>query len=811
MSAPVSTHGRKRACIRFMAWPGPISLMKGDDMDRGEIKLKNETLAVLDHYPLVRGIPLPPGAVTDPDAVCVTDADGNVLPSVGRVLQRRPDNSIEWLGMDILVDLGPQEEKSIFVEPRAADQPDVENPVVVTEGGDRVTLSNGLSAVTVNRAGGSLIESLTINGRTIVDEAQHVDLEVLDGGGKIHRASLNGAYGISVTHANPLRTQITIEGKHQARDGATFLDFALRLTLTAGRADLILEHTLYCREDREGTIPVRAMRLVMPTTMDGASTKRLRQSHHGHTWVHRDVEIAENVEVVASSVGDIDNYAGGFKGAEALHPCAGGGVFLRNMDSMHEDWSEYPFHMRPGQESGFRAEQNTGGMRGVAPIIGWVDPVNDYTLVTTFEHFRQLHPKSINIDDGLITYSIWPEWSIPMDVVQGVSKSHVWFLTGEPRALNVDDCIEIHHRWEYGYVEPVDVSFDPAWPAFCEALDCHRLLKYQPDKYPALENLIEPVPSAGNPERHTYDRLPAIGMFHFGDQVSPDATTCHNNEDDTSVYFPLEHFLRTGQTYAWDYGKETARHYMEVDYCEWSTDPRQCGGLIPHAGQHFIGNVYPSHQWAEGILAYYYMSGDERARKVVIACGDNNAYWAAEVPEALTDGREAGMPLINFAAAYRLTRDQKYLDAADLVIKCFFDRWIEAYGEFKYPYPQGTSDHPHKLITGYGDWSSFTGLFRLWEVSGEQRYRDRAVEMLDQALDPEMFHFNDARAMDFLSAWAYGHMTGDMDALIKRVERAIPMLLRRGGHPLRRQHFLNELDKRGLIDDEQVGNRSGVI
>ena len=42
---------------------------------------------------------------------------------------------------------------------------------------------------------------------------------------------------------------------------------------------------------------------------------------------------------------------------------------------------------------------------------------------------------------------------------------------------------------------------------------------------------------------------------------------------------------------------------------------------------------------------------------------------------------------------------------------------------------------------------------------------------------------------------------------IERVRRAIPMLLRRGGHPLRRLHFLKELDERGLINDKDVGNR----
>jgi hypothetical protein len=367
-------------------------------------------------------------------------------------------------------------------------------------------------------------------------------------------------------------------------------------------------------------------------------------------------------------------------------------------------------------------------------------------------------------------------------------------------------------RWEYGYVEPVDVSFDPAWPAFCEVLDCQHLLKYQPEKYPLLENLIEVAPAAGNPARHTYDRMPATGMFHFADLVSPDASSCTNNEDDSMVFFPLQQFLRTGHTYCWDYGKEAARHYMEVDFCEWSPEDRQRGGLIAHTGNHFIGCVYGSHQWNEGLLAYYYLSGDERAKRAVIGCADNHVWWAYNKTEVMCcDGREAGMPLVNLAAAYRLTRDPKYIQAAKHIIKNFFYKWMKKYGVFKYPYPQSWQKVPHKLITGYGDWSSFAGLYRLWEQTGDQEFRELGTRLLKQAIQPGSFSLNDVRGMDFFAAWALGRMTGDMDDVLKRVGSAMPMLLRRGGHPLRRLHFLKEMDERGLIDDQNVGNRAGAI
>ena len=777
-------------------------------MNRGEIKLYNETLADLSNYLLTRGVPLPPGAVRNPAGVRVTNKAGKVLPSAGKVLQRRPDGSIEWLLMDILVPLGGQEHASIFVEPKAGRPPAVKHAVKLLKQGRQLTLTNGLSAVTVSSEGGSLVRRLVVNGKTVVDETKLVDLECVDGGGKIHRASLAGAYKVTVPHRNPLRTTVMIEGKHKARDGVTFMDFALRFTLTANSPDVKLEHTFYCREPREGKIAVRSMKLVMPTTMAGDATKLLRQSNRGYDYLYHDLEVRENVEVVASGTGDLDHYKD--PGAGVTHQCAGGAVFLRNVDSFHENWSEYAFQMRPGQGSGFRSWHASVHMRHVTPVVGWKQ--KDFTLATTFEHFRQLHPKAIDIDESLIAWSIWPAWSTPMEVVQGVSKSHIFWLTGERRAMNMDEVIDVLYRWEYGYVEPVDVSFDPAWPAFCEALDCQHLLTYQPQKYPLLENLIEVAPSAGNPGRHTYDRMSATGMFHFADSVSPDGSSCSNNEDDILVFFPLQQFLRTGHTYAWDYGKEAARHYMEVDFCEWSTEARRVGGLIAHTGNHFIGCVYPSHQWNEGLLAYYYMSGDERAKKAVIGCADDHVWWAYNKTELICcDGREAGMPLVNLAAAYRLTRDGKYIKAAKHIIKNFFLKWEKKYGTFKYPYPQTWQKVPHKLITGYGDWSSFAGLYRLWELTGDEGFRALGVRLLRQAVQPGSFSLNDVRGMDFFAAWALGRMTGDMDDVFKRVASAVPMLLRRGGHPLRRLHFLKEMDERGLIDEKQVGNRPGAI
>ena len=75
-------------------------------MQSATLRIVNETLAKLDHYTVTRGVPMPPGVLQDEKSVTVRDAKGDVLPSEGKVLHRRVDDSVEWILMDILLKLG---------------------------------------------------------------------------------------------------------------------------------------------------------------------------------------------------------------------------------------------------------------------------------------------------------------------------------------------------------------------------------------------------------------------------------------------------------------------------------------------------------------------------------------------------------------------------------------------------------------------------------------------------------------------------------------------------------------------------------
>jgi hypothetical protein len=752
-------------------------------LERGEIRLKNETVGAFPRYLVSRGLPLPAGWAREPTEVSLRDEKGAEVPSAATVLQRRPDGSIEWLLFDFAVDMGPEETKSVFLERKPTQSPRVPNAVTVMEEAETVTLSNGLVALTLNRRG-KIIRSLSIQGKEIVGPDDRVDLETVDPDGCVYRASVSAGYRITLERNSPIRATALVEGTHAARNGRTFLDFALRFTLSTGRPDVTVMHTFYVREAAEGPIEVKAIRFVMPTRMEPDGVKLMRQAHHGRKWWPRPVKVRENVEVVSSSVSDLNAYASHFE------PYRMGTLFLRNIKSLHEDFGEYPPWISPTGGTKFRADYMTGGVRHVYPFIGWRQ--DDFTLVFLMRHWAQLHPKSVSIDENVLTVSIWPEWATLMQAAQGVSKSHVFRICGEPRALTVDEAEQRLLQFEIHGVEPLEISIDPEWPRFCRVLDCQHILRYQPAKYPRLEERLGKV-VPGEPSRFTYARNAPTGMFNFGDIGTGGSFT--NNEDDCRCFAPLQHYLRTGRAFAFDFAEENILHYMEVDHVEWSNVRRRKGGLIPHTQDHFFGEVYPSHQWVEGILAYYYLTGDERARKVVINVAENHCYWIENYLDVVCcDGREAGIPLVNLAAAYRLTGDSKYVCAARTVIDNFQKKWFDMWGDLKYPYPQGAH---LKWTTGYGDWSSYYGLYRIWEVTGDEEVKKLLVALLEKLCkDPSRFSIDDSRGMDFFAVWAYIHLTGD-DSVLATLRDAINNFLEKGGHAMRRLHFLGMLDERG--------------
>lgn len=193
----------------------------------------------------------------------------------------------------------------------------------------------------------------------------------------------------------------------------------------------------------------------------------------------------------------------------------------------------------------------------------------------------------------------------------------------------------------------------------------------------------------------------AYGMMNWGD--APDANytgqgrghgrpVWTNNEYD----FPHAAFLlyaKTGIRRFLDYAIVTGTHQMDVDVCHYSENPLEIGGQWEHTHGHCVeGVMVCSHQWLEGILDCYHMTGDERFLETALGIGEN-VLRLLDTPMYQTEGsfnaRETGWALRSLTALYTETHDEKWLGKSEWIVSQFKD-WADRYGGWLAPYTDNT-------------------------------------------------------------------------------------------------------------------------
>jgi hypothetical protein len=185
-------------------------------------------------------------------------------------------------------------------------------------------------------------------------------------------------------------------------------------------------------------------------------------------------------------------------------------------------------------------------------------------------------------------------------------------------------------------------------------------------------------------------RTGAFGMWNWGDWNFPgyhdDTKGCDawgNLEYDTTQALALT-FAASGKPQLHDAMVAAARHFMDVDRIHfYPSRPSWVGMNHPKNPLHFtfeLGGVDLGHTWNEGLLSYYYLTGDERGREAALQLAD---YLVDRINGFVfrANPRQWGWPQIALAAAYEATHDEKYRAAA----KAYAKRGMEAHA------PAGTN------------------------------------------------------------------------------------------------------------------------
>ena len=236
-------------------------------------------------------------------------------------------------------------------------------------------------------------------------------------------------------------------------------------------------------------------------------------------------------------------------------------------------------------------------------------------------------------------------------------------------------------------------------------------------------------------------RARSFGMLNWGDTIDWNytkqgrgggAAVWVNNEYDFPHACALM-YMRMGIRRYLDFCMVHASHWMDVDVCHYSADPLKIGGLTEHTKGHVINGVMvPSHEWVEGFLDYYHLTGDERGLETAIGIGENimklldtPAYAVAGESNA----RETGWALRALTALYIETGNEKYKAKCDRIVG-YFEKWYDDYGCFAAPYTDNTLIHVGFMIS-----VAVGSLMRYYRINKTDELKELIMLAVDDILD----------------------------------------------------------------------------
>ena len=565
------------------------------------------------HWPLTVSVPVARGAMRPGDPVVVRDETGTALPVQDRVLSAWQDGSVRWLLVDTQVDLRPNQERRLRVEHGTAVHPRA--PLAVKAGAERVEVDTGALRFAVPRDHFALLEglqpagekrplggavgSLLVAGERRGDAQRPVDVRILEQG--------------------PLRTRLALTGTY----GNGF-DYEIRLDAYAGQPFVRVLHTFIDRHPAPFiSMPRLAVELPLGELKPGT-------------------------------------YRAGVVGAR-----------MRS-DAIPEDG------VRLVQRDNVTAA--IGDESEAMQLAGWVEASGSRVSVgIAARWFWQEYPQSFHVRRDGLTYNLWAPEADPANVGVGAAKTHefaIWAAApgrlppGVGAALT-DPLV--------GVVDPAAIAASGALPDAIAAREpAARFARKAAEagrRY-LKRNAQEQWNDCGRV--HCDDsglertRVGAFGMWNWGDwnfrgyQDTVKGTDSWGNlEYDTTAVLALSS-AASGDPELFEGMVVAARRYGDVDIIHASPPrPEWVGMNHPKNPLHFsfqLGGPDLGHTWAQGLVDYYYLTGDERALSAARGIADYLVTRVAGVVRG--NPRQWGWPQIALLAVHEATGERRYLDAA---------------------------------------------------------------------------------------------------------------------------------------------------
>ncbi|HUQ92297.1 MAG TPA: hypothetical protein VM120_11505, partial [Bryobacteraceae bacterium] len=642
--------------------------------------------------PVTAGIPFAKGVLGSGEHLRVVNSSAAEIPLQTRVLQRWPDGSIKW----VLLDFAGKQSAATVEYGAEVTRGKAESPLKVTDDNDAVTVDTGALRFNINKRRFGLFDAVWRNGEKVVDKPAEFSLTGPDG---TVYTSLAAPDQVVVEDRGPVRTTVSVSGRHQAPDGRKLFRYVVRIHAWAGQPYVRVQHTFENDNVATDFIDIKSLTLRVPLLGTG------KQWALGNTR----------------------------------------GTFPDNTPVTLQQHTDDHFAIQPKGVQGKRAD-------------GWAEWSDGPRSVTvSVRDFWQNYPKDLKITPEGFELALLPALRPDeYDSANGTIDEHriYYYLHGGAYKLR-QGMTKTHDFWfEFGAGGPAAIrnerqvrmaAASPAWYEQTKAFGeisvprASKVLKQYDDVFTQT--------FAGYLRDRETSR--EYGMLNFGDWWGERIINWGNSEYDTQHAFLLQ-FARTADWRYFRAAEEMEWHNRDVDAIHHHADPIQVGAVYAHALGH-SGDYYKArptggappggfkagspkshfavdHTFIEGHFDYYFLTGDRRSYETALRTADRyDSYFTKNYD--FNNCRQPGWHLILTMAAYNATNDPYYLNAAKIIVERVLERQTPDGGWKRQMVPGHCFCTPrHQGNAGFMVGVLLTGLRHYYETTNDSRVADSIVK-----------------------------------------------------------------------------------
>lgn len=759
------------------------------------LHLEDATPYARQHWPITAGVPLPEGSIKSAANLRLFDAAGNPIPLQAEVSMRWEDGSVKWVLCDFAADVQPQQTVDYQLQYDNTLHTPQPTGIVTTQTADSITVNTGKLRMTLSKNQWDFpgkvqvlndahqLQSVTASGDAFTDLVHQSPGEpqeenwLRDAPNNFARdryeAGGDQQYKLTVENDGALRTTLRLEAWQVNTKGQRFAPITLRVTLFANSTLIKALHTfVYTGNAQEDFI--RSMAVSLPLT-----GKNIKSTFGAQAGTSQEINLS-NINSSAS--------------LDSIGPDR----FYNNVPYTADKTVNYQI-------------TNAGKVLSSGKEApGWMQIKSDSAALTlAARDFWQQAPQQLEVKgNGVVTYYQWPEaGSKVLDLrrrYKGIDNEHHYDLSEWPYdGLGV---AKSHEFWmDFGTKSTFDgktlsAFIDTPLYAMPDPLAVQQSNVFGPfavrdsKRFPRLEAWQD---FAINWIRANQKAFHWDGMLDYGDtlfwgygtsahgiDVTPNSWLSRGytgwlNSDGGLPHSLFLQALRSGNRETMQLADIMTRHSMDVDVCHYCPpNPAAVGGGHRHDQQHWGNDVRGYGTATHGVIDYYLLFGDNRAKDVAL----ETANWhlnpsGGEPGEGAEDEDQIG----GLLRAWEITGDKKYFDGA----MKFLSREL---------------DNPSKdpQTTPYKNWSFFTAPhFRF--VSNTSTNLIFAQSILagtpqGEKVDNALVQAADSLKPVYLAGWNSGTYHPEIVTALGYLQSRDPQLLDVGKSQLKRLNIPADLD-----------------